>query len=56
MAFKVFIVAEMGAHEAFPEFAVVGDGEMEEFMHNDVIPKLLVEIEEFTIKVQVAVG
>ena len=37
---KPFVVAEVSAHEATPEFAVVGDGELEEFVDDNGVADL----------------
>ena len=48
--FPLFVVAEVGAHEALPQFAVIGHMEMQEFVDDDVVAEVFVEIEEFGFK------
>jgi hypothetical protein len=31
-------IAEIGRHQGFPKFAVVGDGDVKEFVNDHVIP------------------
>ena len=46
---KLLIIAQMGA-QAFPEFAVIGDGEMKEFVDDDVVAKFAVQIEQLVVE------
>ena len=46
----------MRPHQGLPEFAVVRDGEMEQFMDDDVIAELRVHAEEFIVEAQRACG
>jgi hypothetical protein len=46
----------MGSHQALPKLAVIGHGEMQEFVNDDVIGQLAVEFEQFAVEVQVAWG
>lgn len=35
--FQSFVITQMGMHQALPQFAVVGDVEVQQFVDNDVI-------------------
>ena len=41
--FGCFPLAEVGSHQRFPEFAMVGDAEVQEFMHNHIVPEGWIE-------------
>lgn len=43
----------MGSHEALPEFALVGDGEMRKFVGDHVVREALVQLEKFCTEIQV---
>ena len=44
----------MEAHQAFPELAVVGHGEVQQFMNNHIIPDLFVHVEQFGVEIKMA--
>ncbi len=44
----------MGAHQAFPEFAVVWNEEVQQLVDDHVVPKLLIKIEQFVVEIQMA--
>ena len=50
LLFLLFIVAEVRAHEALPQFAVIGHAEMQEFVDDDVVAEVFVEVEEFGVE------
>ena len=52
--FANLILAKMGAHQAFPELAVVGYGEVQQFMDDHVIPDLFVHLHQFSVEIQMA--
>ena len=49
-------IADVGPHQAFPQLAVVGDVEMQEFVHDHVVPDLRFQIQQLGIETQYAVG
>src|SRR5690625_1102134 len=44
----------MNAHEALPEFTVIGNGKMEKFMNDNIVADFAVELEQFDIEIEVA--
>jgi len=46
----------MSAHQGIPEAAVVGHREVQEFMHNHVVPELWIEGQEIGAEVQLPSG
>lgn len=46
----------MSAHQGLPEFAVVGDVEVEEFVDDHVVAEFAAQVQEFGIEGQVAGG
>ncbi len=49
---RLLPIAEMGAHQGFPEPAVVGDAEVQEFMHDHIVPETGVEAEQICAEVE----
>ena len=45
----------MEPHVALPQLVVVGDEEMQQFVDDDVVPKVLIQIQQFDIEVQMAI-
>ena len=45
----------MYSHQAFPQLAMIGYGEMEQLMDDDVVPEILIESQKINIEVQVAI-
>ena len=54
LAIQFFVLAEVRAHEALPQPAVVGDMEVEELVRDDVVLKLLPQLEKRGIERQPA--
>jgi len=52
----LLVIAKMRPHKAFPEFAMVRHGEVQQLMDDDVIRQLAVQCEQFAIEVQIARG
>jgi len=46
----------MGAHQGFPEAAVIGHREVQEFVNNHVVPELWIEGQEIGAEVQLPSG
>ena len=42
----------MSAHQAFPEFAMVGHEKVQQFVHNDVVPDALIHPWQFCVEIQ----
>jgi hypothetical protein len=42
-----FPISQMSPHQCFPELAVIGDREMEQFVDDDVIAELRIHVEQF---------
>ncbi len=45
------IFSKMRTHQAFPEFAMIGNEEVQQLVDNHVIPKLLIETEQFVVEI-----
>lgn len=54
-AFADLVIPEVCSHQNFPELAMIGHEEVQEFMDNHVIPEILVESQQFRVEVQVAI-
>jgi len=50
------IVAQMDTHEAFPEFAVIRNEKMKQFMNDDIIPEVRFQPDQFTVEIQMSAG
>ncbi len=46
----MFVIVEVGAHEAFPQLAVIGHAEVQEFVDNDIVAEVFVKVEEFGVE------
>ena len=54
-AFQSFVIAQVGPHQTFPQFAMIRNGEMQEFMDDNIVPQCVVQIEQLAVEVQMAV-
>ena len=54
-SFAKLVIPQMCSHQNFPESAVIGHEEVQEFMDNHVVPEILVEPQQFLVEIEVAI-
>ena len=50
------MVSQIRSHKAFPQLAMIGRREVEQFVDDDVVPDVGVEAQQLPVEIQVAIG